>query len=121
MPCVAYEVPAAIKDAIEPASAEAVQVNLDEEGKALYQEAIARGWSTLVVGTATFKGESPAAGSPFAKLPKVVRFKLGLATPASYQNCENPDFPTAAGEFPRGVQVLPNLSLIHISEPTRPY
>lgn len=95
---------------VKAASADALQVNLDEEGKSLYQEAVTRGWSTIVVGTATYQGPAPAAGSVFDKLPRTVRFKLGLSTPARYQNCENPDFPAAGGEFPRGVQVLPNKS-----------
>lgn len=97
---------------LQAASANATPVNLDEEGKTLYQEAISRGWSTLVVGTATYKGPEPEAGSAFAKLPKVVKFKLGLASPARYINCANPDFAAVGDEFPRGVQVLPNKSSV---------
>jgi hypothetical protein len=91
-------------------TADAVVVNLDEEGKQLYQEAIERGFSTLVVGTATYKGPEPAADSAFAKLPKVVHFKLGLAIPARYTNCENPDFPAVGGELTRGVQLKDSAS-----------
>lgn len=98
--------------AVKKASAEAKLVNLDEEGKTLYQEAITRGWSTIVVGTATYKGPEPEAGSAFAKLPKVVKFKLGLTIPAKYVNCANPDFTPVGGEFPRGVQLLPNKSSV---------
>ena len=96
--------------ALQAASADASQVNLDAEGKQLYEEAITRGWSTLVVGTATYRGPAPEAGSAFAKLPPIVRFKLGLAASARYVNCANPDFSPVGGEFPRGVQVLPNRS-----------
>lgn len=96
--------------ALVAATTEASLVNLDEEGKQLYQEAITRGWSTLVVGTATYKGPEPAADSAFAKLPKVVHFKLGLASPARYTNCENPDFPAVGGELTRGVQIKASAS-----------
>jgi hypothetical protein len=92
------------------ASNDAEVVNLDEEGKQLYQEAIARGWATLVVGTATYQGPEPGPETPFAKLPKVVHFKLGLATPARYTNCENPDFPAVGGELTRGVQIKASAS-----------
>ncbi|MBS2012874.1 MAG: hypothetical protein JST00_08310 [Deltaproteobacteria bacterium] len=90
---------------IVAASAAAKDVNLDAEGKALYEEAKTKGWATIYVGTATFKGPAPAAGSVFEKMPKQVKFKLGFKNPASYVNCSNTDLQQLpSGEFPRGLQ-----------------
>lgn len=89
----------------------AYDVNLDDEGRALYAEMVAKGWSVLYVGTATFKGtscSSPTTSYDFAKLPKTVTFKLGFAAPTSYENCQNPDnpgSPFASEEAQRGLQV----------------
>jgi hypothetical protein len=98
------------------ASASAKNINLDTQGLADYQEAIQQGWSTLLVGTATYKGPEPDATSEFAKLPRSVRFRFGFAIPTSYVNCQNPDN-DPAGPFPneehqRGVQVKPNAATI---------
>lgn len=87
------------------ASASAKQVNLGVEAAALYAESVTKGWTTLYVGTATYKGPAPAAGTVFASIPKVVKFKIGLRNPSTYANCRNTDLNQVGGEFPRGVQV----------------
>jgi hypothetical protein len=88
------------------ASAAAKPVNLDAEGSALYEEAKAKGWAMIFEGSATYKGSAPAAGSVFEKIPREVRFKLGLTNPSSYINCANTDLnQLASGEYPRGIQV----------------
>jgi hypothetical protein len=96
------------------ASINAWNVNLDAQGLAYYQEAIANGWSTLLIGTATYKGPAPAADSEFSKLPTTVRFHFGFPVPSSYINCQNPDngsgFPNE--EYARGVQIMPNASRV---------
>lgn len=84
-----------------------------------YAEMVRKGWNVLYVGTATWKGDqaSPACTSSdpsydFSKLPKVVNFRLGFATPTSYINCQNPDNDPAKGlageDHERGVQVKQN-------------
>lgn len=86
------------------ASADARLVNLDAEGKALYAEAITKGYAMLYVGTATYEGAPPAAGTVFAKMPPKVTFKLGFANPTSYLNCRNTDLAKVGGKYPRGVR-----------------
>lgn len=90
------------------ATSDAQPVNLDEEGRALYQEAIGKGWSTIYTGVATYRGPTPDAGSVFAKIPRTVKFKLGFKNPSRYANCRNTDLRTAGGEFPRGLQPAAN-------------
>lgn len=88
-----------------PASANAKIVNLDDEGKALYEQGKTKGWSMIYAGVATYKGAAPAAGSVFEKIPTVVNFTLGMKNPSSYVNCQNTDLnQLPSGEFPRGVQ-----------------
>jgi len=87
------------------ATASAKLVNLDAAGKALYETAKTNGWSMIYQGTATYKGAAPAVGSVFEKIPKEVKFTLGMKNPSSYINCQNTDLQEiAAGEFPRGLQ-----------------
>ncbi len=92
------------------ARASAKRVNLGTESDALYTEAVSKGWTMLYVGTATYKGPEPEAGSAFASLPKVVKFKIGLHNPSTYANCRNTDLNQVGGEFPRGVQVSASAS-----------
>jgi hypothetical protein len=86
------------------ASEDAKVVNLDDEGVALYEEAIEKGWSMIFSGTATYAGPEPEAGSVFADIPTEVRFTLGLKNPSSYINCRNTDLTAVGEEFPRGIQ-----------------
>ena len=85
------------------ATANATQVNLDAEGKALYADMVTKGYSMLLAGKATFKGPAPSL-AVFTKMPPSVRFTLGFKNPSSYVNCRNTDLQQVAGEFPRGVQ-----------------
>lgn len=89
---------------IVAASAAAKLVNLDADGKALYEQAKTNGWATIYAGTATYKGPAPAAGSVFAKMPSQVKFTFGMKNPSSYINCRNTDLAQVGMEFPRGVQ-----------------
>jgi hypothetical protein len=93
----------------------AYDVNLDAEGRALYPQMIAKGYSVLYVGTATFRGGTSCTTQSttydFSKLPKVVNFALGFKSPTSYVNCQNPDLQGAAfpgEESQRGVQPSAN-------------
>ena len=85
-----------------------------------YETMVTNGWVVYYSGTATWKGDDPgnAAGciSSIASydesaLPRVVKFKLGFASPTSYVNCQNgSDSSQAIGdeEHPRGVQIKSN-------------
>ncbi len=76
---------------VVPATGSATNVNLSPAQFPDYNEMIARGWTTLVSGTATYRGTAPAAGSPEASYPTAVRFRYGFGAPAQYINCANPD------------------------------
>jgi hypothetical protein len=95
-----------------PASAAANRVNLDAAAGADYDEMVQKGWTTLYVGTATFKGTNCTSGDAsydFSKLPTSVKFRLGFATPTTYRNCQNSDLTGKAfdgEEFQRGIQVV---------------
>lgn len=94
------------------ADASPIDVNLDADAKAAYQEMRAKGWSYWVKGTATWKGamSTPACRSTnaaydFNRLPKVVRFSFGWRVPTSYKNCVNQELMPADS---RGVQLGAN-------------
>lgn len=82
----------------------AKRANLDAAGEQLYALARQNGWAMVFQGSATYSGEAPAPGTPFAKMPPVVRFTIGLANPSRYVNCHNTDLMQLGGEYPRGVQ-----------------
>jgi hypothetical protein len=104
---------------VVPATAAALDVNLDAPGLADYQAMAADGCTVLYVGTATFNGTSctnPGAPSGFdpatayAVWPAVgqaVTFRLCFLSPTSYVNCQNPDNDPAAAlpgeEHERGI------------------
>lgn len=101
------------------ATGAATMTNLSDAARADYQEMIAKGYTTLFVGTATFKGSSCTTSDDsydFDALPKVVKFRFGFATPAAYVNCQNPDDdparPFEGEEHERGVQVKPNQPVV---------
>jgi hypothetical protein len=107
-----------------PASVSALNVNLDEQGLADYAEMIAKGYTVLYVGTATFSGNSSGNGCTpndpeFAKTPltqgSAVNFRFGFRSPTSYLNCQNPDnqsaAPFAGEEYQRGLYALANRSV----------
>lgn len=102
-----------------PATGWAVNVNLDEEGLADYEEMKASGATVLYVGTAEWKGIECRASDDsydFSRLPKKIRFKLAFSAPSTYANCQNPDNAPAAPfegeEHQRGVQVKANTSVV---------
>jgi len=76
---------------ISAATGAATNVNLSREQFADYQEMIAKRWTLLVTGTATYRGRAPMMGTPSADYPTSVRFRYGFGAPASYINCNNPD------------------------------
>ncbi|WP_394837614.1 hypothetical protein LVJ94_11965 [Pendulispora rubella] len=97
------------------ASATATQLNLDDAAKTDYGDMVTNGYTTLFVGTATFKGGDTCTSSDpkydFGQLPKTVKFRFGFKTSATYVNCQNPDntgTPFAGEEHQRGVQVVDN-------------
>lgn len=99
------------------ATTSARNVNLDDRAQADYAEMIAKGWTVLYVGTATFTGTACSPADPvFDALPKVVKFRLGFRSPTTYVNCQNPDNDPAkalgAEEHERGVSVLTNRSAV---------
>lgn len=80
-----------------------------------YASMVLNGWSTLYVGTATFKGTDCRTSDntfDFTQLPTTVKFRFGFASPTEYLNCQNPDNDPAAPlgeeEHQRGVQVRDN-------------
>jgi hypothetical protein len=89
-------------------------LNLDDSQKADHDLMIAKGYSVLYVGTATWKGggDCSPAGPEFAKLPTTLKFKLGFASPTTYVNCQNPDNdpakPLGDEESERGIIVKAN-------------
>ena len=95
------------------ASASAARLNFagDAEAEAAYGEMVAKGYSVLYMGTATWKGEACAtsdASYDYASFPKAVRFRLGFKSPTQYVNCQNQDnqgdpFPDES--YQRGIAV----------------
>jgi len=95
------------------AAAEGAQnVNLDDAAQAAYRTMATNGWSVLLQGTATWKGDlsAPAcrvtnSSFDFARFPKAVKFSLGFKAPVNFKNCVNPEFSPADS---RGVQTVSN-------------
>jgi hypothetical protein len=115
---------------VVPATATAMNVNIDAPGLADYQTMIDDGCGVLYVGTATFKGmactcptssSSTAACDPttYAAWPAVgqsVPFHLCFKSPTSYVNCQNPDNDPAKAlsgeEHERGIFFKSNASIV---------
>jgi hypothetical protein len=113
---------------VVPATLAAKNVNLDAAAIADYQEMVARGYTTLLVGTATWQGNTGgnltnsgctsttvAPTYDFTMLPRTVKFRLGLTAPTIYRNAQNPQLtgtPFANEEHPRGVVTVANRSTI---------
>lgn len=106
---------------VVPATAAALNVNLDAAGRSDYQQMVAEACTVLYVGTATFKGGTVPghtdcnAGS-YATWPATVDFRLCFKSPATYANCQNPDNDPARAlpgeEHERGIAFLPSQSVI---------
>jgi len=107
------------------AAAAAQNINLDAADLADYQDMIAKGYTTLLVGTAVWKGNNSgdlagagctqttvAPAYDFSVLPRTVTFRLGLAAPTVYRNAQNPANDPAAAlgneEHARGIAVVSN-------------
>lgn len=109
---------------IVPATAKAKNVNLDAADLPLYDEMIAKGCTTLLVGQAVWKGttcaQSVIAGQTpaydFSVLPNVVNFQLCLPAPTSYLDAQNPENDPAAPcqgeEHQRGVHTAHNVATV---------
>jgi hypothetical protein len=113
---------------VVPASAKARNINLDAAGLTDYQEMVTRGYTTMLVGTATWQGNNKGSltGSgctqtavtpayDFNVLPRTVKFRLGFIAPTAYRNAQNPQLTGAAQpseEHPRGVTTVANQSTI---------
>ncbi len=91
----------------------AINVNLDADALADYQDMIAKGCATLYVGTATFKADPTQCttqDTEFGTFPPVVNFYLCFKSPTQYMNCDNQDIqgtPFGDVPHPRGI-VFPN-------------
>lgn len=90
----------------------AQNVNLDEAAQAAYRTMAQNGWSVLLQGTATWKGDrgTPACRSSdaaydFTRFPQSVKFTFGFAAPVNYKNCVNPELQPIDS---RGVQTATN-------------
>jgi hypothetical protein len=110
------------------ATKSANNVNLDAADLTDYQEMVTKGYTTLLVGTAVWKGNNngsdtdsgcTANATPaynFALLPKTVKFRFGLVAPTVYRNAQNPSAPGPKAnpdeENPRGIQTATNASTV---------
>ncbi len=99
------------------AAAEAAQqLNLDADAQAAYVEMTRNGWTVLLQGTATWKGDqgTPACRSTnaaydFGRFPKAVKFNLGFKMPVDFKNCANPELSPVDS---RGVQTSTNAQTV---------
>ena len=87
-------------------------VNLDDAAQAAYRTMAQNGWSVLLQGTATWKGEqgTPACRSTnaaydFNRFPRAVKFSFGFKAPVNFKNCVNPELQPIDS---RGVQTATN-------------
>jgi hypothetical protein len=108
------------------ATTSAKNVNLDADDLTDYQEMVAKGYTTLLVGTATWQGNhhgdlassgctSTIPGYDFGSLPGTVHFRIGLTAPTVYRNAQNPALmgtPLGDEEHPRGIQTTAHTSTI---------
>ena len=113
---------------IVKATKSAHNVNLDAADLPDYQEMVTKGYTTLLVGTATWKGNNngsdtasgctPTSVAPaydFTKLPKTIKLRFGMVAPTIYRNAQNPALMGTAfpnEEHPRGIQTTANQSTI---------
>lgn len=113
-----------------PATAGAINVNLDSAGVTDYQDMATSGCVVLYVGTATFKGSDATCTTPgapssyyateYASWPQTgqsINFHLCYKSPTSYVNCQNPPpdngaKPFAGEENPRGLLFKNDQSVI---------
>jgi hypothetical protein len=110
------------------ATTAAHNINLDAADLADYQEMVAKGYTTLLVGTATWQGNNKGSDTSsgctnatvtpayqFTVMPKTIKFRLGMTAPTVYRNAQNPALtgtPFPNEENPRGIQTTANQSTI---------
>lgn len=111
------------------AATSARNINLDAADLTDYQDMVAKGYTTLLVGTATWQGNNHGSDAnsgctattvapayDFSALPKTLKFRLGLAAPTVYRNAQNPALMGSPAnpdeEHPRGIQTVANQSTI---------
>ena len=96
----------ALSYATAPASYALRNTNLVEADRSALLEMIEHGWVKYIAGTATYRGRTPSdsVDSSFAAYPTQVHFQLGLADPARYVNCHNPEIGEADEPKNRGVR-----------------
>jgi hypothetical protein len=119
--------PYAFGFAVVPATTAAHNVNLDAADLADYQAMVTQGYTTLLVGTATWQGNNhgstdasgcttPTPSSyDFASLPRTITFRFGMKAPTVYRNAQNPALsgtPFPNEEAPRGIQTVANQATI---------
>jgi hypothetical protein len=110
---------------VVPASTGAHNVNLGADAVTAYQEMAAKGYTTFLIGTATWVGNNhgdlvtsgctQSDAYDFSVLPKTVSFRIGLVAPTVYRNAQNPALmgePFPNEEHPRGVVTVSNVSTI---------
>jgi hypothetical protein len=106
---------------VVPATASALNVNIDAAGMSDYQQMVADGCTVLYVGTATFRGgtvtgHTDCNSGAYATWPQTVDFRLCFKSPTTYGNCQNPDNDPAQAfpgeEHERGIAFLSNESVI---------
>ncbi|HTQ02872.1 MAG TPA: hypothetical protein VMI54_03405, partial [Polyangiaceae bacterium] len=105
-----------------PATADAKNVNLDDDGIAEFQKMIDNGYSVLYVGSVSRPSDDACADAggkayDFSTLPTTLNFQLGFSTPTSYTNCQNgSEFPGVEGingeDYPRGIQFSADSSVV---------
>lgn len=94
----------------------AQNVNLDADAEVAYRTMAQNGWSVLLQGTATWKGDqgTPAcrttsAAYDFGRFPRAVKFSFGFKAPVNFKNCVNPDLQPVDS---RGVQTATNAQTV---------
>jgi hypothetical protein len=96
----------ALSYATGPASYAVRNTNLTEADRTALLEMIEHGWVKYIAGTATYRGRVPSdsVDSSFAAYPTLVHFTFGLADPARYVNCHNPELGEQDEAKNRGVR-----------------
>jgi len=89
-----------------PASYALHNTNLTETDRDALLAMIEHGWVKYIEGEATYLGRAPSetVDSSFLSYPKRVHFVFGLADPARYVNCHNPEIGEADEPKNRGVR-----------------
>jgi len=93
-----------------PASYELHNTNLTDTDRDALLEMIEHGWVKYVEGEATYLGRTPSetVDSSFLSYPTRVHFAFGLADPARYVNCHNPEIGEEDEPKNRGVRPAGN-------------